>query len=96
MKTQENGTRATKKDMQDLLHKNGSIRKVLISKGANFEHQSISDTINNKQLFSSIEFENTLLDYSLIISASNDLKFFGEIKEQIKIILFEIHSELKK
>lgn len=96
MKTQENGTISTKQNMQDLFYKNGSVRQVLISRGVNFEYQSISDSIDNKQLFSSIEFENILLDYYLLIRASNGPNFFGGIKEHIESILSEIDLELKQ
>src|SRR5680860_868246 len=83
LKLQENGTNTIKDKMSDLLNKNGSIRKVLIQRGINFEHSSISDTVNNKKLFSLIEFENNLLDYYLIIRAANGPRFFGGIKEQL-------------
>ena len=96
MQTQEGITRDAKKEMKNLLNKNGSIRMLLKNRDVNFEHQSISDAINNKQIFSSIEFENILLDYYLTISASNGPRFFGGIKEQIELILLEIDSELKK
>jgi len=96
MQTQENITRSAKKEMKKLFNKNGSIRMLLKNRGVNFEHQSISDAINNKQMFSSIEFENILLDYYLTISASNGPRFFGGIKEQIELILLEIDLELKK
>ncbi len=97
MQKQESNTLSTKKAIKGVLIKNGSIRMVIKSKGVNFEHQSISDTINNKQLFSSVEFENNLLDYYLTIKATNTgPRFFGGIKEQIELILGEIDSELKK
>jgi len=96
IQTQENETRSAKKGMKDLLNKNGSIRMVLKNRGVNFEYQSISRNINNKQMFSSVEFENTLLDYYLTIKATNGPRFFGGIKEQIEQILIEIDSELKK
>ncbi len=95
MLTQENITLSTKKAIKDVLIKNGSIRMVLKSKGVNFEHQSISDTINNKQMFGSAEFENILLDYYLTINATNGPRFFDGIKEQIELILVEIDSELE-
>ena len=96
LKVQENGANSVKDEMTSLLYKNGSIRKVLIDRGLHFEHQSISDTVNNKRLFSLIEFENNLLDYYLIIEAANGPRFFGGIKEQIELILSDIDSELKK
>ncbi len=62
----------------------------------NFAHKSISDTINNKKLFSSVEFENQLLTYYLTIKAANGTRFFNGIKEQIELVLVEIEKEIKK
>ena len=96
LKTQENGTKSVKAEMTSLLKKNGSIRKILIHKGINFEHQSIFDTVNNKKLFSLIEFENNLSEYYIIIKAVGGPKFFGGIKEQIEQILVDLELEIKK
>ncbi|MEM5566086.1 DUF6090 family protein [Psychroserpens sp. AS72] len=96
LKLQENNIRSSKEKMQNLLNKNGSVRKVLIHRGINFEHPSISDTANNKNLFSLIEFENELLNYYLTTKATNGPRFFGGIKEHIEQILVEIDAELKK
>ena len=96
MQTQESITLSIKEAIKNILIKNGSIRMVLKSQGVNFMHQSISDTINNKQMYSSVEFENILLNYYLTIKASNGPRFFGGIKEQIELVLAEINSELKK
>ena len=96
MQTQESITRSTKEAVKSILIKNGSIRMVLKSKDINFEHRSISDVINNKKMYSSVEFENILLDYYLTIKATNGPRFFGGIKEQIELVLAEITSELKK
>ena len=63
MQIQENITRSVKKELKILFNKNGSIRIILKNRGVNFEHKSISDAINNKQMFRSIELENILLDY---------------------------------
>jgi len=96
MQTQQSITLSTKEAIKSILIKNGSIRMVLKSQGVNFEHQSISDGINNKQMYSSVEFENILLDYYLTIKATNGPRFFGGIKEHIELVLDEITSELKK
>ena len=80
---QENGINSAKEEMIRLLNINGSIRKVVIHRGLNFKHQSISDTINNKNLFSLTEFENNLLNYYLSIRGANGSKVFGGIKEKI-------------
>jgi len=96
LKLQENATHSMKDEMQSQFGKKGSVRKVLTDRGFKFEHGSISDKLDNKQMFNLIEFENTLLDYFLTISATNGPRFFGGIKEQIEQILVDIDSELKK
>mgnify|MGYP001097426249 CR=1 FL=1 len=96
LKIQEVSTHEMKKELQKQLNENGSVRKVLINKGFNFEHQSISDTASNKKVFGLIKFENTLLDYYLTINATNGSRFFGGIKEQIEQILVELDSEIIK
>jgi len=93
---QENGITSAKEEMIRLLNINGSIRKVLIHRGINFEHQSISDTVNNKNLFSLTEFENNLLNYYLSINGANGSKVFGGIKENIELILVDLDSEITK
>ncbi len=95
VKFQEIGINSAKGEMISMLNKNGSIRKVLIHRGQNFEHQSISDAVNNKNLFSLTEFENDLLNYYLSIRGANGPKVFGRIKEQIELILVDLESEIK-
>lgn len=95
IKLQENATHSVKGELQNMFNINGSVRKVMIDRGFNFEHKSISDMVDNKRNFSLIEFENNLLDYYLTISASNGPNFFGGIKEQIELILVEIDSGIK-
>jgi len=95
VKFQEIGINSAKEEMISLLNKNGSILKVLIHRGLNFEHQSISDTVNNKNLFSLTEFENNLLNYYLSSRGANGPKIFGGIKEQIELILVGLDSEIK-
>ena len=63
LKLQETSTHSSKDEMQKLFHKNGSVRKVLIDKGLGFENKSISDSTNNKKIFSLVEFENILINY---------------------------------
>jgi hypothetical protein len=95
VKIQENYMTNGKNELQKLLSKNGSIRKVLQFKGLNFEHESISDTVDNRQLFTQTEFENSLLDYFLTIRAANGEKCFGGIKEHVELILSELDKETK-
>ena len=96
IKLQENATHSMKDEMQSQFNKKGSVRKVLTDRGFNFEHKSISDKLDNKQMFELIEFENTLLDYFLTIRATNGPRFFSGIKEQIEHILVDVDSELKE
>lgn len=95
MKLHQNSIYSKKIELENHLYTNGSVRRILLDKGRNFKHQSISDSVNNKQLFDFVEFENTLLDYYLTINASNGPRFFGGIKDHISIILAEIDSEIK-
>ena len=96
LKLQETSTHSLKDKMRSQINKNGSIRKILIDRGLNFEHKSISDTMNNKHMFRLIEFENNLLVYHLTIKAANGTRFFGGIKEQVEQILVEVDSQLTK
>ncbi|WP_052461228.1 DUF6090 family protein [Psychroserpens mesophilus] len=96
LKIQEVSILEIHKELQKQLNENGSVRKVLINKGFNFEHQSISDSVSNKKVFGLIKFENTLLDFYLTINATNGQRFFGGIKEQIEQILVDLDSEIIK
>ncbi|MDG5492013.1 DUF6090 family protein [Psychroserpens sp. SPM9] len=96
LKLMRNTITDLKSKLKNQLNNNGSIRKLLIDRGRNFEHKSISDSKNNRQIFSLIEFENNLLDYYLTISAANGPRVFGGIKEQIELILVEIDLEINK
>ncbi len=90
----ENAVKVLKSKLKNQLSENGSVRKLLKDRGRSFEHGSISDSMNNRQIFSLIEFENNLLDYYLTISATNGPRVFGGIKEQIEQILAEIDLEI--
>jgi hypothetical protein len=94
LKLQETATHAIKDIIRRELAKKGSIRKLLIDRGQNFEHKSISDTMNNRELFRTVEFENNLLVYYLTISAANGPRFFSGIKEQVEQILEEVDAQL--
>lgn len=80
--------------LKNQLNKNGSVRKLLNDRGRSFEHRSISDSMDNRQIFTMIEFENELLDYYLTISAANGPRAFGGIKEEIEQILVDIDLEI--
>lgn len=47
-------------------------------------------------MFSSVEFENFLLAYSLLAKATNGTKLFGRIKSEIETILEQIELELER
>jgi hypothetical protein len=96
LKIVENAISSMKSELKNQLYKNGSIRKVLIDKGLNFEHKSISDSVNNRVIFSSTEFENSLLDYYLTITAVNGPRAFGGIKDEIEQILINLDLEIKE
>jgi len=96
LKMQAVSSHEMQKELQKQLNENGTVRKVLINRGFNFEHQSISNSASNKKVFSSIKFENTLLDFYLTINATNGQRFFGGIKEQIEQILVDLDSEILK
>lgn len=94
---QLNGALATNEKLRNFIFKEGSIRNILMDIGLiDFEHQSISEKVNNKQIFNSVEFENCLLDYFLLAKASNGPRLFGGIKAEIETILKEIELELEK
>ena len=59
------------------------------------ELQSISAKTNNKDIFTSIEFENYLVDYYLLAKATNGPRLFSGIKSQIETILKEVEHELE-
>jgi len=96
LKLMRNTITALKSKLKNQLNKDGSVRKLLIDRGRDFENKSISDSRNNRQIFNLIEFENNLLDYYLTTSAANGPRVFGGIKEQIEQILVEIDLEINK
>ncbi|MBN3521034.1 hypothetical protein JYB62_13575 [Algoriphagus lutimaris] len=96
LKIQEEEANNIKQSLKSLLFKELSIRNIQKDIGRQFENQSISDSINNKRIFNSVELENHLLDYSLVTNAANDSRFFGGLKEEIEYILKEIENELNK
>jgi len=91
------GAKETDEILRKLLYQKGSIRNIVMDLGiVDFKHQSISEAVNNKQMFDSTEFENYLLDYLLLAKATNGSLLFGGIKSEIEKILVEIERELKK
>ena len=91
------GAKETDEVLRKLLYQKGSIRNIVMDLGiVDFKHQSISEAVNNKQMFDSTEFENYLLDYLLLAKATNGSLLFGGIKSEIEKILVEIERELKK
>ncbi len=87
----------TDEELRKLLYQKGSVRNIVMDlEIIDFEHQSISEGVNNKQMFDSAGFENYILDYLLVAKSTNGPQFFGGIKSEIEKILVEIEQELKK
>ena len=94
---QLNGADFTDQKLRTFFYKNGSIRNIAMDTGfIDFEYESISENVNNKQLFNSVEFENYLLVYSLLAKATNGPRLFGGIKAEIETILIEIDKTITK
>ena len=85
-----------KQSLKSILFKEISILTVQKDIGRQFENHSISESVNNKLVFNSVELENYLLDYLLVTKAANDSRFMGGLKEDIEFILKEIENELSK
>lgn len=96
LKSQENGTIILMTSIKDFFHQNGSIRKVMMSRGITLSEHSISDPVGYKSLFRSVEFENLLLDHYLVTKSTNGSLFFLRIKGEIEQILTAIDQELAK
>lgn len=96
LKIQEEEANNIKQSLKSMLFKELSIRTVQKDLGKLFENPSISDRVNNKQIFNSVELENHLLDYLLVTIAANDARFFGGLNEDIQTILIIIENELDK
>ena len=96
LKIQEEEAYNTKQSLKSLLFKEISILTIQKDLGRDFENHSISENVNNKLVFNSVELENYLLDYLLVTKAANDSRFMGGLKEDIEFILKEIESELSK
>jgi hypothetical protein len=87
----------TEEKLRTIFYKKGSVRKLVIDiQFMDFNHESISEKIDNKRLFESAEFENYLLPYYLSAKVTNGPKFFVRIKTEIEIIIKEIEQELEK
>ena len=94
---QLNGAEFTDEKLRTLFYKKGSIRNIVMDIGLiDFEHESISEKVDNKLMFESVEFENCLLVYSLLAKATNGPRLYGGIKTEIKTILKQIEQELDK
>ncbi|WP_298371198.1 DUF6090 family protein [uncultured Lutibacter sp.] len=94
---QLNGAEFTDEKLRTIFYKKGSIRKIVMDIGfMDFEHESISEKLDNKLIFESAEFENYLLAYHLLAKATNGPRLFGRIKVEIETIIKEIEQELEK
>ncbi len=96
LKIQEEEANNIKQRLKSILFKELSIRTIQKDLGRQFENHSISDSVNNKRIFNSVELENHLLDLLLVTKAANDSRFLGGLKEDIEYILKKIESELEK
>ena len=85
---------SVKADLQKLYYEEASVRNILITLGQKFDYQSISENINIKAVFKSIEFENYLLDYIMSCAAANSEQYLGAVKKKIEHILQEINKDL--
>lgn len=94
LETQENATKSAKNSLHDILYKIGSVRSVVANNIVSLQHQSISDPINNKVLFKSVEFENILLDYYLTSSYAGGRSYI-DLKQEVENILAEIDAEIR-
>ncbi|MBP2833040.1 hypothetical protein J8281_12660 [Aquimarina sp. U1-2] len=95
-KQQESVANSIKTDLQKLYYKKGSVRNIMKSFGSEFEHQSISENTNVKEIFESIEFENYLLDYYMTIVGANNDNYLSGLKKEIEGILHEIKEDQNK
>ncbi|MCJ7468319.1 MAG: DUF6090 family protein [Maribacter sp.] len=95
VKTHENDVKSMLYSLHEIFYKNGSMRNLMIANDFNFEHHSISETVDNKQIFNSIEFENTLLSNHMLNRSANQL-FYTVLKNEIEEILLEIDDNLIK
>ncbi|MGB5420145.1 DUF6090 family protein [Algibacter sp.] len=94
---QLNGADFADEKLRTFVYKEGSVRNIVKDIGfMDFEHKSISEKVNNKRMFESVEFENILLPYRLLAKATNGPRLFGGLKAEIETILVEIEQELEK
>jgi hypothetical protein len=96
VKLVENGTKELMVSLREFIHKNSSIRKLMISRGIILSERSISDSVGYDHLFQSVEFENLLLDHYLVSNSTNGSRFFLKVKDEIEQILTAIEQELSK
>ncbi|WP_445385784.1 DUF6090 family protein [Robiginitalea sp. IMCC44478] len=94
-KRQENAAQTKKDKIKTILFKEGSLRKIANDE-YNVPYQSISENVDNKLIFYSIELENHLFEYALFLkSVTSNEMFLGTIKKEIETILKEIDQELE-
>ena len=87
----------TEEKLRTIFYKKASVRKLVMDIGfMDFNHESISEKIDNKRLFESAEFENYLLAYYLSAKATNGPNLFGRVKAEIENTIKDIEQELEK
>ncbi|WP_235299482.1 DUF6090 family protein [Portibacter marinus] len=93
-KRQENGGISRKQKIKEIFFKRGSLKKIAFHENR-IAYHSYSEKVNNKLLFDSVEFENYLFEYALVLkSLASDEMFLGTIRKEIETILKEIEQEL--
>ena len=94
LKTQLEGSKEASSRAKQYFMKYASVRKVISVQEEEFRLESISDGINNKDVFKSFMFENILLDYLLINKVLSN-GHFPLISKSMEEIVEEIDAELR-
>jgi hypothetical protein len=94
-KRQEDAAQSKKDKIKTIFFKEGSLRKIA-NEEFNVPYKSISENVNNKLIFNSVELENHLFEYALFLkSVTSDEMQLGAIKIEIETILNEIDQKLE-
>lgn len=94
-KAQEDEANRNLAQLRDYLNKYGSLRKIIEEGRDNSDYNSVSRSFSNKILFDSVEFENEVMVYSLLLRSSNGQRYYGALKAKIEHILNALRTELK-
>lgn len=94
-KAQEDEANRNLAQLRDYLNNNGSLRKIIEEGKNNPDYNSVSSSFSNKTLFESIEFENEVMVYILLLRSSNGQRYYGALKAKIEHIVNALRTELK-